>query len=244
MKRAALLVAPLLVLAVGACGGSKPPPETPVEENNHPPPRHGGGGGHKRGPSVSQELGEIDPQEANRAFQRIQGKLMACQKEGMAKVEPLAGDIKVFVRIGADGHARYAYFEETTLGDVETEKCMLEAILHAPWPQPRGGEAETRTSFGFESGDARAPSPWGAEKVQSALTKSDADLKKCTSGLTGTVKVTAYVEPDGKEGKVLAVGVATPNKEAAAKVDCIVDAVKAMKLPSPGSYLAKVTFQL
>lgn len=239
MKRLALAS----FAAVIACGGSKPPAEAPIEDHETKPAHHAGGG-HKRGPSVSQELGEIDPQEANRAFQRIQGKLMACQKDGMRKVEPLAGDIKVFVRIGADGHARYAYFEESTLGDVETEKCMLDVIGRASWPQPRGGEAETRTSFSFESGDAREPSPWGPDKVQSALSKVDGDLKKCTSGLTGTVKVTAYVEPDGKEGKVLAVGVATQNKEAAAKVECIADAVKGMKLPSPGSYLAKVTFQL
>ena len=41
-----------------------------------------------------------------------------------------------------------------------------------------------------------------------------------------------------------AVGVAPPNKEGEAKVDCVVDVVRGLKLPSPGSYAAKVTFSL
>ena len=45
-------------------------------------------------------------------------------------------------------------------------------------------------------------------------------------------------------GKFKAIGAAAPNKEAAEKVDCIVDALKPLDLPSPGSYPAKVTFTL
>jgi hypothetical protein len=40
------------------------------------------------------------------------------------------------------------------------------------------------------------------------------------------------------------VGVAPPNKDADAKADCIVDAVKGWIMPSPGAYAAKVTFSL
>jgi hypothetical protein len=68
-------------------------------------------------------------------------------------------------------------------------------------------------------------------------------------------KVTAYVQPGepgtgkkhkhaGPHGKVVAVGVASPNKEGDSKADCIVDAVKDWKMPSPGAYAAKVTFSL
>jgi hypothetical protein len=56
--------------------------------------------------------------------------------------------------------------------------------------------------------------------------------------------VTGYVEPDGKEGRFSAVGVAPPNKEGEAQVDCIVGALRSIKLPSPGSYAAKVSFSL
>ena len=56
--------------------------------------------------------------------------------------------------------------------------------------------------------------------------------------------MTAYVAPHGKGGKVVAAGVATSSKEGAEQVKCIVDAVQSMKMPSPGSYAAKVAFSL
>ena len=45
-------------------------------------------------------------------------------------------------------------------------------------------------------------------------------------------------------GRFKAIGVATKSKEGAEKIDCIVEALKALELPSPGSYAAKVTFSL
>lgn len=242
MNRMKSMKSLLLGLFVCACGGAAKEAETPNAplENTSMAPKEKG----KGGAQVSQELGEIDPKEADQAFARIQAKFQACQHEGMKRVAPLAGDVKFFVRIGPEGRAKYAVLEDSTMGDLETERCMVSAINAASWPIPRGGpEAEARKGYGFDAGDEREPAQWGPDKVQAAVAKSDA-LKKCTSGVTGSFKVTIYVEPDKKDGKVLSVGVVPPNKEAQEKVECIVDAVKAMKLPSPGGYLAKATFSL
>ena len=194
---------------------------------------------------VSQELGSIDPKAADKVFQKLQPELLNCQKEGVSRVDVLGGDVKFFVRIGHDGRARYAYFEETTLGDRSTEKCMLDVVMRGNWPKPEGGdEAEARKSYGFDPGGVREPTIWTADKVSATVSKHEADFKKCTKGAAG-FKVTAYVGPQGdagKEGKVLAVGVSTPNKDGAEYTDCIAEAVKGMKFPSPGSYPAKVTF--
>jgi hypothetical protein len=238
----------LLALSISAglaCGGAKAPEaESPRSEVQEPKletaSRKGG-----RGPSVSQELGEIDPKEAEATFQRIQGKFQGCQKSGMKRVGPVAGDVKFFVRIGSDGRAKYVVLEDSTLGDLETERCMVDAVQGATWPVPRGGsEAEARKGYSFDAGDEREPTQWGADKVQAAVAKRDTELKKCTQGTTGSFKVTVYVEPDKKEGRVLSVGIAAPNHDASAKVDCIASAVREMKFPSPGGYLAKATFSL
>ncbi len=45
-------------------------------------------------------------------------------------------------------------------------------------------------------------------------------------------------------GKFKAIGITPPGKDGADKVDCLVDALKNLSLPSPGSYAAKVTFGL
>jgi hypothetical protein len=77
-----------------------------------------------------------------------------------------------------------------------------------------------------------------------ALAAHDLELKKCTGGVSGTFHLTAYVVPQGKAGHVMSVGVATSSKEGDGKADCLVDVIKKMKMPSPGSYAAKVSFGL
>ena len=249
MKRSAFALAGGILL--GACGGSTPPPkepEAPVQAA--PPPR----------PAVtqmasSQELGQIDEAATNKTFQGLTDKLLGCQKDGLARVEFLAGDAKFFLRIAQDGSVRWAFLEDSTLGDRDTEKCMLQVVSTARWPQPEGGEAEVQKSISFDSGEARPPTSWRSDKVAGVLQQEGNDALKCKGGTRGVFKVTVYVQPGepaagGKRkhgephGKVVAVGVAPPNKEGEAKADCIADAVKDWKMPSPGGYAAKVTFSL
>lgn len=271
-------------LAAVACGGSTPPPKTEEPAYEEPVRKAPSGG-----PMIEQELGSIDQRAVERKFEALQSKLEVCHTRGRDRVEYLAGDVKVFLRVGKDGKVRYSWFEESTLGDRETEKCILDLFSATEWPKPQGGEAEVRNGFGWPGGSERAPTSWGPEKVIGAL-DDDKDAKKaverCKSGVTGDFNVTAYVEPGevegeqgagqgngngngkgpgkggknpGKGGKnganatksgaehggrFKAIGVAPPGKEAADKVDCIVDALKSVPLPSPGSYAAKVTFAL
>ena len=234
-----------LVLALGvagACGG-KPEPKAPVEEPQveEGPKRTG------PTPQVSQELGSIDQRAVEATFAKLQGPLEKCHTQGRGRVEYLAGDVKVFLRIDTAGKVRYGHFEESTIGDSDTERCILDVFSGARWPQPEGGEAEVRHGFGWGGGGEREPTPWGPEKVLKALGDSKdvkKELDRCKSGVTGDFVVTAYVEPDGKHGKFHAIGVVPPNKEAHEKVGCVVDALRPLKLPSPGSYAAKVTFAL
>jgi hypothetical protein len=276
----------VVVAAIG-CGGSTPQPKTDDTPKEDGSKKTGGGGG---GPSVSQELGSIDQRAVEQTFDKLQGKLEGCHKQGRDRVEYLSGDMKVFLRVGQDGKVKYSFFEESTLGDRSTEKCILDLFGSTDWPKPQGGEAEVRNGFGWPAGSERQPTPWGAEKVSTAL-DDDKEIKgaveKCKSGVSGSFRVTAYVEPGEAEGshggadstpppatqtktggkppakkggkkgdkkgpgkggehggKFKSIGVAPPGKDAADKVDCIVDAIKPLSLPSPGSYAAKVTFTL
>src|SRR5690606_559844 len=106
----AVVVAACLLSA--ACGGSAPPPkvEEPVKEeprDDRPP----------SGPSIEQELGSIDERAVEKRFNDLQTKLESCHGAGRDRVEYLAGDVKVFLRVGKDGRVRYSWFEESTLGD-------------------------------------------------------------------------------------------------------------------------------
>jgi hypothetical protein len=197
---------------------------------------------------ATQELGSIDEKATNRTFEGLSSQFLDCQKQGMTRVEFLAGDAKFFIRVGQDGMARWAFLEDSTIGDRATEKCVLQVVSNAHWPKPEGGEAEVQKSISFDVGDARPATAWTSDKVSGVLAKDGADALKCKDKVRGVYKVTAYVEPGDehkhKHGKVLAVGVAPPNKDGDAKSDCIAEAVMGWKMPSPGGYAAKVTFSL
>lgn len=231
-----------LLVSAAACGGSDPQPKSAdnAEAKHEAVPQE-----RRNAPQVQQELGSIEPREVDQAVKSVQAELMACQKAGIGRVEYLAGDVKFFVRISHEGRAKWVVVEDGTLGDRETEGCMRSALMKVSWPKPRGGdEAEAHKSFGFDVFEAREPTAWGTDKILSALSKADKELKACTQGVKGNFKVTAYVVPQGKDGKVETAGIAVPSKEGEAKADCVLDVVRSMKLPSPGSYAAKVTFGL
>jgi hypothetical protein len=265
MKRS-LLVAITTLVAV-ACGSAPPPPPAqPKPESDDTAKRPSG-----PTPQVEQELGSIDQRAVERKFGALQGELEKCHQQGRDRVEYMSGDVKIFMRVGKDGKVRYSYFEESTIGDRDTEKCILDVLGRTTWPQPQGGEAEVRNGFGWGPGGERAPTQWGPEKVIGALDEAKdvkKDVQKCKAGTKGDFIVTAYVEHDdsppdekpaakpaankkhgkkaGKDhgGKFKAIGIIPPNKDGADKVDCIVDALKPLKLPTPGSYAAKVTFPI
>jgi hypothetical protein len=228
-------------LLIVGCGGEKMPPREPepAPEPQMPAPRR------RSGMSMQTELGEIDQRATEQTFAKLQPQIVKCHRDGLKRIDYLAGDVAFFMRVGQDGRVRYAYLEQSTLGDRETERCLLDTLTQAQWPEPEGGEAEVRKTMGFDPpGDVRLPADWSADRIAALLGGKEGEtLAQCREGASGVFRVTAYVAPAGKkDGKVLAAGVAPPSKEGAEKADCIVDAVKAMKMPSPGSYAAKVSF--
>jgi hypothetical protein len=226
-----------LVLAAAAtagCGSAPPPPQAPPPVHEEP---------HQARPKlrVSGELGSVDPGAVKDAFGKLDDKFMNCQKQGLDRVEVLAGSVKFFLRIGEDGTAKWTYFEESDLGDRDTEKCLLDAVMAAQWPKPDGGDAEARYTMEFPA-QGRPATDWSSDKVAAALGKHGDAVDACKEGSSAKFAATMYV---GHGGKVLAAGVQTSSRDGADKCDCIADALKKLKgLPSPGSWPAKVSFGL
>ena len=229
----------LIIVSITACGGGTPEP-THVDTAPTATATTT-----TRAPVVHQELGSIDDRAVSNTFQDLGGQFESCQKSGLKHIPYLSGRVKFFMRVGEDGKTKWTYIEESTLGDFDTEKCMLDILEAANWPKPIGGDATVERDLTFDPGDARQPADWPADKVAASLGKHKKDLDKCVdSAPNAKFRVTAYVEPHGKEGKVVAAGVATSSKEGGEQVKCIVEAVKTIKMPSPGSYAAKVEFSL
>jgi len=231
----------LLIVLIG-CGGSNEPVKTENEAKPAPTQTE------RQHLNVQNEFGTVDDRAVARIVDRLMPDMQKCQTQSLKRIEYLSGDFRFYLRLGADGKTKWSYLEDSSLGDRETEQCVLGVLNDAQWPKPEGGpQAEVRSSssFGFDPPpNARQPTMWPSDKITVTLGKHMKEIEKCTSGSNAKFTVTAYVEPSGKEGKVLAVGVATSSQEGAEKVDCLVDAIKKLKMPSPGSWAAKVTFAL
>lgn len=234
MHRASVLILGLSSIGLWACGSAEPPPEAPKQEAAPDEgQKHGG-------PSFESEIGALDEGKVKQTFQRSAEKLSACFAKGTEKLPYLAGDVRFVVRVAKDGSARWAYVKDSNLGDRDTESCMLAVLKSAIWPKPEGGEGLAENSFSFEpGGDERPPVAWSAEQLGAPYQTAKHALAACRkkAGTKG-LKATFYVDTDGKPK---AIGVSSADEHGEDAVSCVVDALSAVKFPSPGSYASKVS---
>ncbi|HKO49992.1 MAG TPA: AgmX/PglI C-terminal domain-containing protein [Polyangiaceae bacterium] len=226
----------LAIASCPACGGNEPTPETPVKAaaTRADAPAQ---------VSTSAEIGGLNEEKVDKTFQRSLSDFQRCLDDGAKRVEFLGGSVSFFLKIDAQGKIDHAHLEKSTIGDRETEKCMLDSLRSKKWPKPVGGlHGLARKSFDFDPpNDVRAPTSWDGEHVSDAVSKLSRKVSACKKGVSGTFEATLYVATDGS---VLSAGVTPPNEAGESDVDCLVTALKAATLPSPGSWPAKVTFSL
>jgi hypothetical protein len=226
------------VLSAAACGGSAPPPAAPKAQAA---PKDTGKPKAKF--AMSGQLGSLDEGKVNQTFESLVPRFGECLSQGSSRVEFIGGHVKFAIRIGLDGAAKWAYLSASTLGDRDTERCMLNIVKSARWPIPEEGEGQAQRELDFDpSPDVRDAVPWSADRISKALASARAKLGQCAHRAPGKYHATVYVQTNGTP---MAAGVAPPDERGEpASVDCMVDVIKSMRFPSPGSWPAKVTFDV
>ena len=114
-------------------------------------------------------------------------------KKALGRVEVLSGSAKFFLRVGEDGSAKYAYLEDSEVGDRDTEKCLLDAVAGASWPKPDGGDAEVRYGMELPLQATRPANDWASEKVTSALASTARRSTSARRGRAGRSARLMYV---------------------------------------------------
>lgn len=218
-----------------ACGETTPEPKTADAEPETQEES-------RSGINVSSEIGGLDESKVNAAFESGLSGLERCLHQGSGRVEFLGGQVSFFIKIDSSGKVDGAYLEKSTLGDRDTEKCMLGTMRSRNWPKPVGGEhGLARKSFDFDPpNDVRPPAEYDEEHLNKGLSKISDKVASC-KGAKGGYEATMYVATDGT---VLAASVTPPDETGEESVDCLVSALKDASFPSPGSWPAKVTFTL
>lgn len=225
-------------LSAVQCGGASSEPVTAddVELESEPSRRD-------NQIQTSSEIGGLDEDKVNATFEKSLQGLQRCLTRGASRVEFLGGAVSFFLKVGTDGKIQHAHLEASTLGDHATETCMLDVLKRKEWPPPVGGDVGlARKSFDFDPpNDVRPPTDWDSENVREALDEKGDAISDCKGGSRGTFTATMYVDI---EGKPLAVGVTPPDEDGGSAVECLVGLLEDTTFPSPGSWPAKVTFDL
>jgi hypothetical protein len=91
--------------------------------------------------------------------------------------------------------------------------------------------------------DVRPPVAWPASRIAGALSRHGRDLlASCRPpGQRGGYQVTAYVE---RPGRIIAAGVTAEDSTFEESYDCVVEQVTSWEVPNPGSYPARVSFEI
>jgi len=238
MQRFSLLLS--LSLALAACGGSDDETQddgrdmssTSGSETSSEP---------DDGVAITGLMGTIRQDQVENALNPRMQRFMRCFSQRMGDVEFLAGNIRLAFRIHVDGSVAWVFPSETDLGDRDAEQCVLGVAQGTRFPRPRGGEAEFHWGFGFDAAeDVRPPLNWQADALGARADDVRQLSRRCRSSGGGHM-ITAYISPGGD---VLAAGGSMPNQDSEGALDCILDAVRAMSMPDPGSYAAKITFEV
>gem|GEM_PF-36225 len=238
-----------LIALLSACASapSRPATDPPGGTPGDPPGGPGGPGGPraakpKAGPDLKAEVGALDAGVVKKNFASLSQKVERCQDERRKqneKLDFLSGDLKIEVWVAEDGSVKAAFLPRSTLGDRALEKCIVDAARSLPWPKPDGGlKGVASNEFQLPMKADREAVPWASDKAESTVARAKSALGSCRSGGKGPADVTLYVDTDGK---VISAGASQPDPEKSPSPDCLVDAVKGLKFPSPGGWPAKVT---
>jgi hypothetical protein len=188
--------------------------------------------------AVSGLLGTLSQHEIQNALEPRLPKFLRCATQRRAQVDVLAGTLTMRFDVAIDGSVDHVQPAESSLGDRETERCMLEVAKATKFPAPHGGEAEFRWPLELPA-DADVRPPVEVQPDLALLANARADLHAKCGG--GPVLVTAFVEP---AGTVLAAGVSASELATPSELDCIAEGVRAFHFASPGSYVGKLSFPL
>jgi hypothetical protein len=225
--RSALCLSALGLLA--ACGEAPPPPPPP----RPPAPMQ------QDDPNVQVEtMGSLSSDEVRRAFQDAQNRLLGCYQQGLSRLPYLAGDVRFHVGVSREGAVKWAFIEQSQLGDHAALQCMLDVIRGTTFARPRGGDTEAVFPIELEPPDAVSyPAPWTPNQVAATVDEHRMELDACRDGSSGYT-LTLYIAAGGT---VLSSGATPPDADHQEQADCISAAAATWVLPDPGPGGAKVT---
>jgi hypothetical protein len=244
MTRAPLSSAWIAVVAsiVAACGASNSGTgDVPAAGDD---PRGGSGRG---GLAVSGTVGALDAGEVQRSIDRAARRVDDCLETARKRQPYLGGEIGVHIVVDQNGRTASAALTRSTLGDHDTEDCIVSAFAGQQWPRPVGGETGlVDHTMSSSPGTTDPAEDWTADRLRQAMARDGGGFEDLQRKLADCMReaklsgmrVTMYLDEDGIAQSV---GVASEDGRGGDAAGCVDAMVKATSFPSPGDHLVKVS---
>lgn len=191
----------------------------------------------QRDMKLDSELGVLDTAEVEDTLQAHFDDVRACYQRA-GKAQGYAGG-RVLMRflVGGDGHVEDVWVIDSSLGNYQVERCLVEVGRHVVFGAPSGNKATTFDyPVEFRSTNQMAVLDIDGLKIDHDLEVFLPSLATC--GPIAKLPATAimYIEPSGFPGSVGLSAEAALDEEAG---DCVVQAIRRWKMSAalPGRVL-------
>lgn len=171
-------------------------------------------------PSVEGEIGGMSQYGVEQSWADLHPRFIRCVEQASTRLSAIGGRVSVKLRVDRGGNVRWAYLNDTTLGDREAELCVLELVKSRKWPRPKSGEGLAETRFEVDAADTPRELP--AARASGFARQAGAATRDCRKGVAGAFVATVYLSDTGE---VLAAGVAPPDETAESASDCVAAAL-------------------
>lgn len=221
----------LLTLLSPACGGDKAArrgqggPELAMHRKK--PAAHKSDDPYKN-MTVDNEVGVMDTDDVESTISEHFDDVRSCYARAGKAQKYASGKVLLRFLVDGEGAAQDVLVLESTLGNYDVERCLVEVGRRIHFHAPGGNKPTTfeypvefRSSSGVEVLDIDGP------KVEHDLASLMPQLAACGRVADGQVNAIVYVEPNGVPGSV---GLATDAAVDEDAGDCVVQTIRAFRM--------------
>jgi TonB family protein len=244
MKRAVL---PFLAILIGAGCGSDKAARREEGGPEHALKRRSSGihaaDPNPAGMTVDNELGVLDTEDVEATMKDHFDDIRGCYRRAGKAQRYAGGRVMLRFLVGGDGTPQDVLVVESTLGNYDVERCLVEAGRRITFHAPTGHKA---TSFEypveFRSTNQVAVLDVDGMKFDHDLTTFLPQLAACGQLAAMDASAIVYIEPNGHPGSVGLAAGTTLDEDVA---DCMVQTIRGWKMSAslPG-HVMRGTFNI
>jgi TonB family protein len=231
MKRAALPLVAIVSAGVGlGCGSDKAArqEDAPLAHRRHAP----SGGIHAAEPSagmtVDNELGVLDTEDVEATMKDHFDDIRGCYRRAGKAQRYADGRVMLRFLVGGDGIPQDVLVIESTLGNYDVERCLVEVGRRIAFHAPTGHKATTfEYPVEFRSTNQLAVLEVDGVKLDHDLSVFLPQLAACGRLADDPASAIMYIEPSGFPGSVGLSAGSTLDEDVG---DCMVQTIRGWKM--------------